>query len=126
LNRVMSDIRRIDLNLLLALNALLEEQSVTRAAKRLALTQPQATQKIRGGESAQLSVAATGGSLHYQWYEGEPGDESKPVGLDSPFFTSEPLRESKVYWVKVSNACDAVPSQRAEVTVVAVKRRPKS
>jgi DNA-binding transcriptional LysR family regulator len=36
----MGDIRRIDLNLLLALNALLEEQSVTRAAKRLALTQP--------------------------------------------------------------------------------------
>ena len=36
----MSDIRRIDLNLLLALNALLEEQSVTRAAQRLALTQP--------------------------------------------------------------------------------------
>jgi DNA-binding transcriptional LysR family regulator len=36
----MSDIRRIDLNLLLALSALLEEQSVTRAAKRLALTQP--------------------------------------------------------------------------------------
>ena len=36
----MSDIRRIDLNLLLTLNALLEEQSVTRAAKRLALTQP--------------------------------------------------------------------------------------
>lgn len=36
----MRDIRRIDLNLLVALNALLEEQSVTRAAKRLALTQP--------------------------------------------------------------------------------------
>jgi len=36
----VSDIRRIDLNLLLALNALLEEHSVTRAAKRLALTQP--------------------------------------------------------------------------------------
>jgi len=36
----MRDIRLIDLNLLVALNALLEEQSVTRAAKRLALTQP--------------------------------------------------------------------------------------
>ncbi len=36
----MKDIRRIDLNLLIALDALLEEQSVTRAAKRLALTQP--------------------------------------------------------------------------------------
>ena len=36
----MRDIRRIDLNLLVALEALLEEQSVTRAADRLALTQP--------------------------------------------------------------------------------------
>jgi len=36
----MRDIRRIDLNLLVALDALLEERSVTRAAKRLALTQP--------------------------------------------------------------------------------------
>jgi DNA-binding transcriptional LysR family regulator len=36
----MRDVRRIDLNLLGALDALLEEQSVTRAADRLALTQP--------------------------------------------------------------------------------------
>jgi DNA-binding transcriptional LysR family regulator len=36
----MKDIRRIDLNLLVALDALLEEKSVTRAADRLALTQP--------------------------------------------------------------------------------------
>lgn len=36
----MRDIRRIDLNLLVALEALLEERSVTRAADRLALTQP--------------------------------------------------------------------------------------
>ena len=36
----MRDIRRIDLNLLVALHALLTERSVTRAANRLALTQP--------------------------------------------------------------------------------------
>src|SRR5262249_53893852 len=36
----MRDIRRIDLNLLVALHALLTERSVTRAASRLALTQP--------------------------------------------------------------------------------------
>ena len=36
----MNNLRRIDLNLLLALDALLEERSVTRAARRLALTQP--------------------------------------------------------------------------------------
>ncbi|GHB07600.1 LysR family transcriptional regulator [Salinicola rhizosphaerae] len=36
----MSNISKIDLNLLRALNALLETQSVTRAAERLGLTQP--------------------------------------------------------------------------------------
>ena len=36
----MSDIRRIDLNLLAAFGALLDERSVTRAAARLSLTQP--------------------------------------------------------------------------------------
>lgn len=34
-----SDIRNLDLNLLKALDALLDERSVTRAAARLALTQ---------------------------------------------------------------------------------------
>jgi DNA-binding transcriptional LysR family regulator len=36
----MRDLKRIDLNLLVALDALLEERSVTKAADRLALTQP--------------------------------------------------------------------------------------
>ncbi|PTT97673.1 transcriptional regulator, partial [Pseudomonas sp. HMWF031] len=38
-----SDIRKLDLNLLKALDALLDERSVTRAADRLALTQPAVT-----------------------------------------------------------------------------------
>jgi Bacterial regulatory helix-turn-helix protein, lysR family. len=36
----MRDIRALDLNLLKALDALLDERSVTKAAMRLALTQP--------------------------------------------------------------------------------------
>jgi DNA-binding transcriptional LysR family regulator len=40
LARVMRDIRRTDLTLLVVLDALLEERSVTRAAARLAVTQP--------------------------------------------------------------------------------------
>ncbi|HEY0892398.1 MAG TPA: LysR family transcriptional regulator, partial [Cellvibrio sp.] len=36
----MRDIKNIDLNLLKALDALLDERSVTRAAERLSLTQP--------------------------------------------------------------------------------------
>lgn len=37
---VISDIRKLDLNLLVALKVLLEERNVSRAAERLALTQP--------------------------------------------------------------------------------------
>ncbi|MCP3408250.1 LysR family transcriptional regulator [Bradyrhizobium sp. CCGB01] len=36
----MADIRTVDLNLLKALDALLDERSVTRAGERLALSQP--------------------------------------------------------------------------------------
>ncbi|RYD84338.1 MAG: LysR family transcriptional regulator [Verrucomicrobiaceae bacterium] len=40
---MVADIRKLDLNLLRALDALLDERSVTRAADRLALTQPAVT-----------------------------------------------------------------------------------
>jgi DNA-binding transcriptional LysR family regulator len=40
------DLRRIDLNLLVALEALLEEQSVTRAAGRLGMSQPAASRAL--------------------------------------------------------------------------------
>jgi len=38
--QLMNDLRRIDLNLLVILDALLTEQHVTRAAERLHLSQP--------------------------------------------------------------------------------------
>ncbi|TJW88684.1 MAG: LysR family transcriptional regulator, partial [Mesorhizobium sp.] len=37
------DLRRIDLNLLVALEALLDEKNVTRAASRLGMSQPAAS-----------------------------------------------------------------------------------
>lgn len=40
------DLRRIDLNLLVALDALLEERSVTRAARRLGMSQPAASRAL--------------------------------------------------------------------------------
>jgi DNA-binding transcriptional LysR family regulator len=40
------DLRRIDLNLLVALQALLEERSVTRAARRLGMSQPAASRAL--------------------------------------------------------------------------------
>jgi DNA-binding transcriptional LysR family regulator len=44
--RAMDELRRIDLNLLLALNALLEEMHVTRAARRLNRSQPAVSQAL--------------------------------------------------------------------------------
>jgi len=90
------------------------------------LTQPVGSQRIRGGEAAHLSVAGNGGGLHYQWFEGEPGDERKPVGADDPALVTEALCASKVYWVKVTNGCGTLASQRAEVLIAATKRRPTS
>lgn len=43
----MTNIRRIDLNLLVALDVLLEERNVSRAAERLALTQPTVSGMLR-------------------------------------------------------------------------------
>jgi beta-lactamase superfamily II metal-dependent hydrolase/DNA/RNA endonuclease YhcR with UshA esterase domain len=88
--------------------------------------QPAAELKIKGGETAHLVVTATGTNLHYQWFEGERGDETHPVGTDSNEFTSEPLRENKAYWVKVTADCGTLASETSLVRVIAVKRRPKS
>ena len=41
-----TDLRRVDLNLLVVLQALLEERSVTRAAGRLAMSQPAASRAL--------------------------------------------------------------------------------
>ena len=47
---MMNDtLSRFDLNLLVALNALLEERSVTRAASRLGLTQPALSASLSRG-----------------------------------------------------------------------------
>lgn len=46
------NLRRVDLNLLVALEALLAERSVTRAARRLNLTQPAASQALQRARDA--------------------------------------------------------------------------
>ena len=80
--------------------------------------QPVAT-SINSGETATLSVTATGTSLIYQWYAGASGDMSNPVsGANSASFTTEPLTSDGTYWVSVGNNCDTAYSYSATVTVI--------
>ena len=60
------NIRTVDLNLLVALNALLEERHVTRAAERISLSQPamsRALSRLRTMFQDPLLVRAAGGMV---------------------------------------------------------------
>ncbi|MBN2433518.1 MAG: VCBS repeat-containing protein [Acidobacteria bacterium] len=76
------------------------------------------SQDICTGTTASLSVSATGSApLHYQWYEGSPGDTSTPVGTDASTYVTPALSETTRYWVRVSNECGDADSQTAVLTV---------
>ncbi len=79
-------------------------------------TQPQ-SQTIFSGQTADLSVVASGSNLSYQWYQGNSGDTSTPVGTDSASFTTLALTADTSYWVRVSNPGSSADSDTATVTV---------
>ena len=79
-------------------------------------TQPQ-SQTIASGQTADLSVVADGMSLSYQWYQGNTGDTSTPVGTDSASFTTPALTADPTYWVRVSNSAGIADSTSAAITV---------
>jgi hypothetical protein len=79
-------------------------------------TQPQDA-TILSGQTATLTVVASGSSLNYQWYQGSSGDTSTPVGTNSDSLTTPPLTEDTSYWVRSSNPGGSVDSNTATVTV---------
>jgi uncharacterized cupredoxin-like copper-binding protein len=75
---------------------------------------------INSGETATMSVTATGTApLTYQWYQGASGDTAIPVGTNSATFITPALTASTSYWVKVTNAANpaGAASDAAAVTV---------
>ncbi|MCF7674164.1 MAG: leucine-rich repeat protein, partial [Akkermansiaceae bacterium] len=83
------------------------------------ITHPAAA-TTHSGFSATLTVTAFGTEpLTYQWYLGESGDTSTPVGTDSASFTTPALTSTTPYWVRVSNAANptGVNSDTATITV---------
>jgi Ig-like domain CHU_C associated len=70
------------------------------------------------GESANLSINATGTSLSFQWYRGNSGVTSNPIsGATSRNFTTPPLTNTTGYWVRVSNSLGKDDSNTAVVSV---------
>jgi len=67
-----------------------------------------------------LTVTASSAlPLSYQWYEGDSGDTSTPVGTDSNSYTTPNLTLTTSYWVRVSNICGSDDSETATVCVLA-------
>lgn len=71
------------------------------------------------GTTATFTVAASGGSLSYQWYAGNSGVTTNPVsGAIGSSFTTPALSSAASYWVRVTNSAGAVNSNTATATVI--------
>jgi len=84
------------------------------------VTQPSEV-SVTSGTSARITIAATGASLSYQWYQGPLLDFTKPVGRSSPTLITAPVAAPTQYWVRVSSACGTASS--ATIDVVPAPRR---
>jgi formylglycine-generating enzyme required for sulfatase activity len=80
-------------------------------------TQP-VSQIIASGGTATLSVEASGTApFTYQWYRGNVGVTSAPVGTNSASFTTPTLTVTTRYWVKVSNVSGEAQSVLSTITI---------
>jgi uncharacterized repeat protein (TIGR03803 family) len=87
-------------------------------------TSPQ-SQTIASGQTATLSVAATGtATLTYQWYQGPSGTTTSPIpGATANSYTTPALTGTTSYWVRVANGYPpAADSTGATVTIAPAAR----
>lgn len=81
------------------------------------VTQPVVTGLTESPENGMLTVAATGGMLSYQWFEGLSGDVSAAVdGATGPVFLSRPITSPTAFWVRVTNAAGQADSETVDLT----------
>ncbi len=84
-----------------------------------AITAGPQSQTIPAGQTATLTVSATGTEpLSYQWYQGVSGNTSTPVGTSSRTYTTPALSATTSYWVRVSNSAGHADSVTATITTV--------
>lgn len=80
------------------------------------ITSNPASVSITSGQSATLSVGATGSSPSYQWYVGSAPSTTTPTGSNSSLLEVSPSVTTS-YWVRVTNSCSTADSSTATVTV---------
>lgn len=81
-------------------------------------------QSVPAGTTAILSVAASGTSLVYQWYQGAVFDFTKPVGGSAPVLVTPPVTSATQYWVRITNPCGNAVNSIAVTVQPAPRRRP--
>lgn len=76
------------------------------------------SQSIETDNTATLTVSATGSvPFTYQWYRGNLGATTAPVGTNSPTFTTPALTDTTKYWVKITNAFGEANSNPVTVSL---------
>ena len=109
------------ISLVLALSAC---GGVSNSRTRVRITGPSITTQpvgpeITGGQTATLTVAASGsGSVTYQWYQGPTGLTTTPIsGATGTSYTTPALTATTSYWVQASDSTGSTDSNTAVVLI---------
>jgi hypothetical protein len=95
---------------------------VTSCAPPVVITPPSGT-SVNAGAAAKLTVAVTGTSLTYQWYQGPLFDFTHPLGGSSPTLITPPITVPSQFWVRITGACGSANTAPATVTPMTVSKR---
>ncbi|HEV7573012.1 MAG TPA: DNA/RNA non-specific endonuclease [Thermoanaerobaculia bacterium] len=80
-------------------------------------------QVVQPAHDATFTVVASGANLHYQWFVKHGNGATLAVGTDSSSYTTNP--EGNAMWfVRVSNTCGSVDSDRVTALVVTPRHHP--
>jgi len=81
-----------------------------------------ANQQIAAGRTVVLKIQISDQDASVAWFQGAPGNTAAPVGAGWTI-TSSALTQTTQFWARATNACGAIDSAAATITVTAVRRR---
>jgi YD repeat-containing protein len=95
--------------------------TVSSCANVVITADPQSKTAAAGTVHTLFVVAEGSGTLSYQWYRGDAGVTTTPVGTNATQYTTPAINQTTKYWVKVTNTCNgssnSVNSAVATITI---------